>query len=53
MPVMMPALAQIVGAITGMLWQRLQLTASVRHEVITEFYPMLLAAIAPTRQHED
>jgi AcrR family transcriptional regulator len=48
-----PALAQIVGAITGMLWQRQHLSATVRHEVITEFYPMLLAAIAPARVHQD
>jgi AcrR family transcriptional regulator len=45
-----PALALIVGSITGMLWQRHQLNPDIRHDVITEFYPMLLAAIEPPRR---
>jgi AcrR family transcriptional regulator len=48
-----PALALITSANTGMLWQRYQLSPTDRHDLITEFYPMLLAAISPNRQRQD
>jgi len=40
-----PVLTLILSAITGMLWGRRSLSSKERHDVIAEFYPMLLANI--------
>jgi AcrR family transcriptional regulator len=40
-----PALAWVLSAVTGWLWFRYQMNHRLRHEVITEFFPMLLQAI--------
>jgi hypothetical protein len=46
-------LATIVSAITAMLWQRHRMSPEMRHEVITEFYAMLLAAVTPAQRRRD